>query len=84
MKKIMIFSLCLMLSGCGTVMSRSKSNVQTCERSIYMGVKADLKLFNQDTEDDAGKIIPLLDIPLSIIGDTILLPVDVILWWGKQ
>ncbi|MGV6988281.1 YceK/YidQ family lipoprotein [Testudinibacter sp. P80/BLE/0925] len=59
-----LFGFCLNLSGCGTIVSLIN---QTQPYSAYAGVKYDYEMAQRWG-------LPILDIPLSFILDTALLP----------
>ncbi|KTS75605.1 YceK/YidQ family lipoprotein [Pantoea stewartii] len=56
------------LSGCGSIISRTVPG-QGHGNQFYPGVKWDVR-------EGAWRIITLLDLPLSLIVDTLLIPVD--------
>jgi uncharacterized protein YceK len=73
----------LTLAGCGTVDNMCFENPQTNQvpMHVYGGIEADVKFL---TEDEGGranqatdplKIVYLADLPLSLVADTITLPV---------
>jgi len=80
MKSIIVFLLVIILAGCGTIISRTPGPMQGEKQMIYGGVKTGLSMMSAD--NDMG-VIPALDVPLSITADTLLLPVDLILWWSR-
>ncbi|EHU01093.1 putative lipoprotein [Pantoea stewartii subsp. stewartii DC283] len=56
------------LSGCGSIISRTVPG-QGHGNQFYPGVKWDVR-------EGAWRIITILDLPLSLIVDTLLIPVD--------
>ncbi len=56
------------LSGCGSIISRTVPG-QGHGNQFYPGVKWDVR-------EGAWRIITLLDLPLSLVVDTLLIPVD--------
>jgi uncharacterized protein YceK len=58
----------VILSGCGSIISRTLPG-QGHDNQYYPGVKWDLR-------DSAWRYITVIDLPLSLVMDTILLPVD--------
>jgi uncharacterized protein YceK len=73
----LVFLILLFLSGCGSIEAR-RDNYP----GIYKGVKVDMDKLNEPSLDidppEIIKFIPLADIPLSFVLDTILLPADLI------
>ena len=80
MKKIILIVLILTLTGCGTIISRTAGPMQSQKQGIYQGVRTDLKMIKAD--DDMGVFV-CLDVPMSAMSDTILLPVDLVVWWAR-
>jgi len=67
---------CLLLSGCGSVTGRT-SLAQG--ETWYPGLKTDIAVVEGDSEHDYNFVqgtLWTLDMPLSLIGDTLMLPVD--------
>lgn len=58
----------LVLSGCGSIISRTVPG-QGHGNQYYPGVKWDVR-------DSAWRFITIIDLPLSLILDTLLVPVD--------
>lgn len=56
------------LSGCGSIISRTVPG-QGHGNQFYPGVKWDVR-------EGAWRIITILDLPLSLVVDTLLIPVD--------
>jgi len=56
------------LSGCGSIISRTVPG-QGHGNQFYSGVKWDIR-------DGAWRVITILDLPLSLVVDTLLIPVD--------
>lgn len=69
-----------MLTGCGTV--RSSEQVQADSPKVFSGTRLDLAALSADHEtlDEFARfgieapLYPGVDLPLSLIGDTLLLP----------
>lgn len=59
----------MLLSGCGTTLA----HVSAPHPFVYMGVIADVGAATE------GYPIMLLDLPFSLVGDTLMLPVDLML-----
>ncbi|WP_312670001.1 YceK/YidQ family lipoprotein [Pseudescherichia sp.] len=75
-KFVCSFLSCLLLSGCGSVMGRT-SLAQG--ETWYPGPKTDIDVVKGDSEHDYNFVqgtLWTLDMPLSLIGDTLMLPVD--------
>ncbi|MEZ2604646.1 YceK/YidQ family lipoprotein [Kluyvera intermedia] len=78
MKCLILSSLlcCTLLTGCGSVTGRtSLADGET----YYPGVKTDVVVISGDSEHDYNFVqgtLWTLDIPLSLIVDTLMLPVD--------
>ncbi|MGW9996897.1 uncharacterized protein YceK [Pantoea piersonii] len=67
--KIMIVALtALLLSGCGSIISRAVPG-QGHGNQYYPGVQWDVR-------DGPWRVLTILDLPLSLVVDTMLLPVD--------
>lgn len=72
-KKLLIVALSLMLSGCGTFLSRDPFFKQ---EGLYPATRFDFEAI-KETESPAP-VFFALDVPLSIITDTILIPYDLV------
>ncbi|PJR63656.1 YceK/YidQ family lipoprotein [Raoultella sp. T31] len=59
----------MVLSGCGTTMA----HISAPHPTVYMGVLLDAGMAKE------GYPLMLLDLPLSLVGDTLMLPVDLML-----
>ncbi|WP_410015770.1 YceK/YidQ family lipoprotein [Sodalis sp. C49] len=69
MGRILLLTLVLfLLTGCGSIISRTFPG-QGHGHQYYPGVQWDLR-------DTPWKYITIIDLPLSMVVDTILLPVD--------
>lgn len=67
--KVTLLSLAVVtLSGCGSIISRTVPG-QGHGNQFYPGVKWDIR-------DGAWRVITILDLPLSLVVDTLLIPVD--------
>jgi uncharacterized protein YceK len=67
--KVILLSLAVVtLSGCGSIISRTMPG-QGHGNQFYPGVKWDIR-------DGAWRVITILDLPLSLVVDTLLIPVD--------
>lgn len=67
-----IFAVSIMvitLSGCGSIISRTIPG-QGHGNQYYPGVQWDMR-------DSAWRYITILDLPFSLISDTLLLPLDI-------
>ncbi len=60
--------LALLLSGCGSIISRTVPG-QGHGNQYYPGVQWDVR-------DGPWRVVTILDLPLSLVMDTLLLPVD--------
>ncbi|MGY3309633.1 uncharacterized protein YceK [Pantoea ananatis] len=67
-KVILLFLAVVTLSGCGSIISRTVPG-QGHGNQFYPGVKWDIR-------DGAWRVITILDLPLSLVVDTLLIPVD--------
>ncbi len=68
---VRILAVCLMalaLSGCGSIISRTIPG-QGHGNQYYPGVQWDVR-------DSAWRYITILDLPFSLVFDTLLLPID--------
>jgi len=96
-----IASLCLYLTGCGTVAMREYPSCKAQEFSYYPGTLYDgLNIFeggqfyaNELVDNKVGRIttgwfvvVPLhiVDLPVSIVTDTLLLPRDLITEFSEK
>ena len=68
MRVILIVACMMLLTGCGSIISRTVPG-QGHGHQYYPGVQWDMR-------DGAWRYVTLLDLPLSLIVDTLLLPVD--------
>lgn len=68
-KTSLMLLLCLTLSGCGSVISRTVAG-QGQGSQYFPGVQWDLR-------QGYWRFLTILDLPLSLIVDTLLLPVDI-------
>lgn len=64
---ILLFITTFFLTGCGTVLSMMENDY-----TIYAGVSRD---FNAIQEGGVFSILAVIDLPLSFVLDTLLLPV---------
>lgn len=58
----------LLLSGCGSIISRTVPG-QGHGNQYYPGVQWDVR-------DSSWRVLTIIDLPLSLVLDTLLLPVD--------
>ncbi|WP_425270652.1 YceK/YidQ family lipoprotein [Pantoea wallisii] len=68
MKSIALCAAMLLLSGCGSIISRTLPG-QGHGNQYYPGVQWDVR-------DGPWRVLTILDLPLSLVMDTLLLPVD--------
>lgn len=68
MKVFLMITGVILLSGCGSIISRTVPG-QGHGHQYYPGVQWDMR-------DGAWRYLTVLDLPLSLIVDTLLLPVD--------
>lgn len=68
MKTVLVVAMALMLSGCGSIISRAIPG-QGHGNQYYPGVQWALR-------DTAWRYVTVLDLPLSLVFDTLLLPID--------
>ncbi|MDT0175603.1 YceK/YidQ family lipoprotein [Pantoea sp. RRHST58] len=64
----MVALMALILSGCGSIISRAVPG-QGHGNQYYPGVQWDVR-------DRPWRVLTILDLPLSLVVDTMLLPVD--------
>lgn len=80
MKKIALVLMlagCACASGCGTLISVVADEAPYYDNLIYSGVRLDCwAAFDPDTSHfrPAGKVLAVVDIPLSTAADTVCLP----------
>lgn len=67
-RMILVAAMAIMLTGCGSIISRTIPG-QGHGNQYYSGVKWDLR-------DSAWRYVTILDLPFSLIFDTLLLPID--------
>ena len=68
MKFLLLTASVIMLTGCGSIISRTVPG-QGNGHQYYPGVQWDMR-------EGAWRYLTVLDLPLSLIVDTLLLPVD--------
>jgi uncharacterized protein YceK len=68
LKTGVIVAAVLCLSGCGSIISRTVTG-QGHGNQYYPGVQWDVR-------DSGWRVLTILDLPLSLVMDTLLLPVD--------
>jgi len=68
LKMVMVALMALILSGCGSIISRAVPG-QGHGNQYYPGVQWDVR-------DGPWRVLTILDLPLSLVVDTMLLPVD--------
>lgn len=68
LKTSLLMMAVLCLSGCGSIISRTVPG-QGHGNQYYPGVQWDVR-------DGAWRVLTILDLPLSLVVDTLLLPVD--------
>jgi uncharacterized protein YceK len=75
---LLLLSLACVITGCGTIANhlgaRGQSSEYAADQLPYGGVRWDLKPWQ--IHDDSGGTIFVLDLPLSLVGDTLMLPID--------
>ncbi len=67
-RMILVAAMAIMLTGCGSIISRTVPG-QGHGNQYYPGVKWDLR-------DSAWRYVTILDLPFSLVFDTLLLPID--------
>ncbi|BBV66564.1 lipoprotein [Kluyvera ascorbata] len=67
-RMILVAAMAIMLTGCGSIISRTIPG-QGHGNQYYPGVKWDLR-------DSAWRYVTILDLPFSLVFDTLLLPID--------
>lgn len=68
LKLIALCAAILLLTGCGSIISRTAPG-QGHGNQYYPGVQWDVR-------DGPWRVLTILDLPLSLVMDTLLLPVD--------
>ena len=68
MRLIVMSIMVTLLSGCGSIISRTISG-QGHGNQYYPGVQWDVR-------DSAWRYVTILDLPFSLVFDTLLLPID--------
>ena len=68
LKLIALCAAILLLTGCGSIISRTVPG-QGHGNQYYPGVQWDVR-------DGPWRVLTILDLPLSLVMDTLLLPVD--------
>lgn len=69
MRIILIGVMVMLLSGCGSIISRTIAG-QGHGNQYYPGVQWDVR-------DSAWRYVTILDLPFSLLLDTLLLPIDI-------
>ena len=67
-RMILVVVMTVVLSGCGSIISRTIPG-QGHGNQYYPGVKWDLR-------DSAWRYVTIVDLPFSLVFDTLLLPID--------
>ncbi|MCU5775380.1 YceK/YidQ family lipoprotein [Erwiniaceae bacterium BAC15a-03b] len=68
--RLMLLATCIFcLTGCGSIISRTVSG-QGHGNQYYPGVQWDVR-------DTPWRFLTIIDLPLSLVVDTLLLPVDI-------
>ena len=67
-RMILVAAMAIMLTGCGSINSRTIPG-QGHGNQYYPGVKWDLR-------DSAWRYVTIIDLPFSLVFDTLLLPID--------
>ena len=74
----MLFIIALMCSGCGTIIGHD-DNEDSINNGVYRGVRNDYHwVADAVPETEMGTPIYCLDMPFSLVADTICLPYDAI------
>ena len=68
MRIVIVALMACLLSGCGSIISRTIAG-QGHGNQYYSGVKWDVR-------DSAWRYVTVLDLPFSLVFDTLLLPID--------
>lgn len=66
MRIVIVALMACLLSGCGSIISRT---IGRGHGNQYYGVKWDVR-------DSAWRYVTVLDLPFSLVFDTLLLPID--------
>jgi uncharacterized protein YceK len=87
MKSIFILTIVLLISGCATTMRYTASGAKpACKQPpyVYGGTYIDWYMITRGVDDSGPddtlvteKIIGVVDLPLSVIADSVLLPVSI-------
>lgn len=86
MKRIIIvFVLVVFNSGCASISSRMQDDYTSIDKGVYPGVRGDIEWLKNDYKGSElqgaeGIIYPLaiIDLPIAVVTDTVLLPIDLI------
>ncbi len=78
MRLIVMSIMVTLLSGCGSIISRTIPG-QGHGNQYYPGVQWDVRdsAWGYVTRDSAWRYVTILDLPFSLVFDTLLLPIDV-------
>ncbi|MDM9614765.1 YceK/YidQ family lipoprotein [Kosakonia cowanii] len=68
MRVMLVVAMVCVLSGCGSIVSRTIPG-QGHGNQYYPGVQWDVR-------DSSWRFLTVLDLPLSLVFDTLLLPID--------
>ncbi|MFS2224050.1 YceK/YidQ family lipoprotein [Pantoea sp. B65] len=70
LSRLLLLAACMVsLTGCGSIISRTVSG-QGHGNQYYPGVQWDVR-------DTPWRFLTIIDLPLSLVVDTLLLPVDI-------
>ncbi|XNN29774.1 YceK/YidQ family lipoprotein [Escherichia coli] len=70
MRLIVVSIMVTLLSGCGSIISRTIPGAGAWQPRYYPGVQWDVR-------DSAWRYVTILDLPFSLVFDTLLLPIDI-------
>lgn len=72
----------VILTGCGTISTFQRGN-SSDRAGLYNGLCWDIEKGNATDRTDM-RVMYFLDMPLSLVADTILLPVSAIKMWAEE
>lgn len=71
------------MTGCASIWTRTNHEdapTLACHNHYFLGVRESADLITGEADNETERVIWMVDFPLTLALDTILLPVDLIVW----